>query len=911
MSTLAGMLLMYLGEEETFWALNILLTEKKFAMHGLFILGFPKLTRFLAHHDKILTKFLPKLKRHFDQCNLDSILYSLKWFFVIFCERIPFSLCLRVWDVYLLEGERVSTSMAFTVLKLHKNKLMKLKDLDSIVHFLQVQLPKNFGYDDDYVIKALEQCSEELRKAKMDLPPPPSDNEFPQRPFGVFVEPTKDEKIGHRKSGFTEIEKEVTDNVIKTQEEMAAELEKESQITEIGLGESNSQLNTVQIPESEDGGSLNLSKRSLADTSVTSTADLSIFSGGDRRPASQQHHHYEIENSLLANEKLHCSSDIDLHNFAGVGEDEENGESSPNSIAKSSSTIQIYQKKSETVKAEIASLPLNDARADNSNNSNSNDTPTPTISQQDAINPDIVRIYVPPADDMIPDKMLLYHRDRNDDEISQCSNRSSIVHVEYETLPYDKSPDHETFPNHKLSPTKSNGTYPQPKSSNKMSPGASTNNNNNNKNSPQQYYYYPHQPASTTTTTATMNSQSSSSRRGSMSRKTPSPLIESDLVIECDHMRIRKSQENVNDIDQQQQQQNSLNYSINGSTTSSNNKYIINNIIGSPIKRLTSFEELAKKSESNSLLYIHETISDNNKYPASSSKPKSDYNICYNYKNLDNPNEDLDYSSIKHQLLIKKSTSHSNNFRRNERSKHSSSENSPFDYDILKDKKKDNRFLYDDAGRLIENNNDNSIKSYDRFFNSDDEIDDEYDSRPNHRVNKKSSSNNHKYRVPPHVSGTEADEDDEKSPPNKSISNTPMSECIPLLSCDAEQTVIYQSPIPPIPIMPPNSNTSSLNKQQANRSKIPLRVGNSNSNNNSPIRKNSSISSPDSDRSDGYQTSINRYDNRIAQSMAYQSSPTSSTSSNYRSAIGTPTTNTSSSTQRSDNKIRIKIKQNI
>lgn len=29
MSTLAGMLLMYFGEEETFWALNILLTDKK------------------------------------------------------------------------------------------------------------------------------------------------------------------------------------------------------------------------------------------------------------------------------------------------------------------------------------------------------------------------------------------------------------------------------------------------------------------------------------------------------------------------------------------------------------------------------------------------------------------------------------------------------------------------------------------------------------------------------------------------------------------------------------------------------------------------------------------------------------------------------------------------------------------
>lgn len=35
------------------------------------------------------------------------------------------------------------------------------------------------------------------------------------------------------------------------------------------------------VPESEDGGSLlGSSRKSLADTSVTSTADLSVFSGG-------------------------------------------------------------------------------------------------------------------------------------------------------------------------------------------------------------------------------------------------------------------------------------------------------------------------------------------------------------------------------------------------------------------------------------------------------------------------------------------------------------------------------------------------------------------------------------------------------------------------------------------------------
>lgn len=88
MSGVAGVLLMYMNEEEAFWALCTILSDKRYAMHGLYIEGFPKLTRFLAHHDQIIAKFLPKLKQHFDRYNLDSILYSLKWFFVIFIERV-------------------------------------------------------------------------------------------------------------------------------------------------------------------------------------------------------------------------------------------------------------------------------------------------------------------------------------------------------------------------------------------------------------------------------------------------------------------------------------------------------------------------------------------------------------------------------------------------------------------------------------------------------------------------------------------------------------------------------------------------------------------------------------------------------------------------------------------------------
>lgn len=36
---------------------------------------------------------------------------------------------------------------------------------------------------------------EELRKAKMDLPPPAQSNEFPKKKFGLFVEPNFEAKV--------------------------------------------------------------------------------------------------------------------------------------------------------------------------------------------------------------------------------------------------------------------------------------------------------------------------------------------------------------------------------------------------------------------------------------------------------------------------------------------------------------------------------------------------------------------------------------------------------------------------------------------------------------------------------------------------------------------------------------------
>ncbi|KAF4532149.1 hypothetical protein B566_EDAN015300 [Ephemera danica] len=203
MSQIAALLLMYLNEEDAFWALSI-----------------------LEHHDKIMKKFLPRLKKHLDKNGVDTGIYTLKWFFQ--SGEIPFTLTLRIWDVYLYEGEKVLTGMAYTLLKMHRRTLLKL-GMDDILQFLQVG----------------------------------------------------------RRSDFTEVEAETRDNVV---------LRRDTAIAEAVTADStpaSSSGGSARFSLDHDEVSSNLgSRRSLADTSVTSTADLSVFSsattaGGSASRASQ------------------------------------------------------------------------------------------------------------------------------------------------------------------------------------------------------------------------------------------------------------------------------------------------------------------------------------------------------------------------------------------------------------------------------------------------------------------------------------------------------------------------------------------------------------------------------------------------------------------------------------------------
>ncbi|XP_069688332.1 USP6 N-terminal-like protein isoform X5 [Periplaneta americana] len=294
MSQIAALLLMYLNEEDAFWALSVLVSDKKYSMHGFFIPGFPKLLRYQEHHDKIMNKFLPKLKKHLDRNGVDTGIYTLKWFFQCFLDRIPFTLTLRVWDVYLLEGERVLTGMAYNLLKMHRRALSRL-GMDEILQYLQVRLERDFGFDDDTAMTNLERALDELKRAKLDYPGPPPQHELPRRPFGLFTEPTFERKVGRRSSEFSAAERATRESVV---------LRRDAAITEPIAGNGHQRDSRISVegggglggskfsfdPSIDDASSLldchhSGSRRSLADTSVTSTADLSVFSTATRSQA--------------------------------------------------------------------------------------------------------------------------------------------------------------------------------------------------------------------------------------------------------------------------------------------------------------------------------------------------------------------------------------------------------------------------------------------------------------------------------------------------------------------------------------------------------------------------------------------------------------------------------------------------
>ena len=109
---------------------------------------------------------------------------------LVYLDCLPFPLTLRIWDLYVLEGEQVLLITAFCILRIHRKKILHLKTFDSINTFLKSELCANFGNSHltlDEIIEEYIVCYDKLKQNNLLALPTPPENELPTKPFNISM----------------------------------------------------------------------------------------------------------------------------------------------------------------------------------------------------------------------------------------------------------------------------------------------------------------------------------------------------------------------------------------------------------------------------------------------------------------------------------------------------------------------------------------------------------------------------------------------------------------------------------------------------------------------------------------------------------------------------------------------------
>jgi TBC1 domain family member 2B len=96
---------------------------------------------------------LPDLSEHLELIEIDLSSITLNWFLAIFIDSVPFESLLRIWDCFLLEGNKVLFRYSCALLYMHKYGLLEQRDTISM--FKQLKSAAKGTYDVDGLTKVI------------------------------------------------------------------------------------------------------------------------------------------------------------------------------------------------------------------------------------------------------------------------------------------------------------------------------------------------------------------------------------------------------------------------------------------------------------------------------------------------------------------------------------------------------------------------------------------------------------------------------------------------------------------------------------------------------------------------------------------------------------------------------------
>ncbi|XP_065387262.1 TBC1 domain family member 3G-like isoform X2 [Macaca fascicularis] len=149
LSPIAALFLLYLPEEDAFWALVQLLASERHSLQGFHSPNGGTVQGLQDHLEHVVPTSQPKTM----------------W------RLISLGLILRLWDVYLLEGEQVLMPMTSIAFKVQRKRLMKTSRSGLWARFRNLFF-YTWELDDDSVLKHLRASMKKLTRKQGDLPPP-------------------------------------------------------------------------------------------------------------------------------------------------------------------------------------------------------------------------------------------------------------------------------------------------------------------------------------------------------------------------------------------------------------------------------------------------------------------------------------------------------------------------------------------------------------------------------------------------------------------------------------------------------------------------------------------------------------------------------------------------------------------
>lgn len=165
MAFLAGIFLLYLSEEDTFWMLNAIMRGQNYYLAGLYMEGFPLLKQFFFQFSTLMKEQCPKLHTHMEAENLPPELYATQWFITLFTYSLPFEFVLRIWDILLHEGVKIIFKIALYFIRTHEKKML-LMDFQEMVLHLREAVTQAGSLDVDVFLNDVLQVP--LSRAKLD-----------------------------------------------------------------------------------------------------------------------------------------------------------------------------------------------------------------------------------------------------------------------------------------------------------------------------------------------------------------------------------------------------------------------------------------------------------------------------------------------------------------------------------------------------------------------------------------------------------------------------------------------------------------------------------------------------------------------------------------------------------------------